>query len=113
MFCKVCGKEISAESKFCSNCGASVAGATETSFGQTIGAQPIQGLIRPRNGRMIAGVCAGLSRAYGWDISLVRVITVLITIVLPPVGILGYPAAWLLVPEEPLLPVNQNPSVTV
>jgi phage shock protein PspC (stress-responsive transcriptional regulator) len=51
---------------------------------------------------MIAGVCAGLSRAYGWDISMVRVITVLVTIVLPPVGILGYPAAWLLVPGEPL-----------
>lgn len=33
-----------------------------------------QKLTRPRNGRMLSGVCAGLADFFGLDVSLVRII---------------------------------------
>ena len=56
--------------RFCSGCG--------TAVPLTSGAQPFTGrpLVRPRIGRNIAGVCLGLAQANGWDVAVVRVITV-------------------------------------
>ena len=31
-------------------------------------------LSRPRHGRMIAGVCAGIARRFGWDPTVVRIV---------------------------------------
>ena len=39
-----------------------------------------QKLTRPRNGRMLSGVCAGLANFFGLDVSLVRIIYVFATI---------------------------------
>ena len=44
------------------------------------------------------GVCAGLAARYGWDVSLVR-IAVLLSFLLPFVGVWTYLAAWLLLPK--------------
>jgi phage shock protein C len=49
---------------------------------------------------MIAGVCAGFALHYGWDLSLVRVVTALM-IVLTGVGLFAYLAAWIIIPEAP------------
>jgi phage shock protein C len=49
---------------------------------------------------MIAGVCSGFALHYGWDLSLVRVITALM-IVLTGVGLFAYLAAWIIIPEAP------------
>jgi phage shock protein PspC (stress-responsive transcriptional regulator) len=49
---------------------------------------------------MIGGVCSGFALHYGWDLSLVRVITVL-TIVFTGVGLFVYLAAWIIIPEAP------------
>lgn len=57
-----------------------------------------QGLVRPREGRMIAGVCAGLSRRYGMPVFLVRVLTVAAGIA--GFGLIGYPVLWVLMPKE-------------
>ena len=57
-----------------------------------------QGLVRPRQGRMIAGVCAGLSRRYGMPVFLVRVLTVGAGIV--GFGLIFYPVLWVLMPKE-------------
>jgi phage shock protein C len=51
---------------------------------------------------MIAGVCGGFSQHYGWDLSLVRVITAL-TIVLTGVGLFAYLIAWIVIPDEPYM----------
>lgn len=58
--------------------------------------------MRPRAGRQIAGVCAGLSQAYGWDISLVRIITVLSCLLTGGMVGVAYIAGWVGIPEEPL-----------
>lgn len=57
-----------------------------------------QGLVRPRQGRMIAGVCTGLSRRYGMPVFLVRVLTVAAGIV--GFGLIFYPVLWVLMPKE-------------
>jgi phage shock protein C len=49
---------------------------------------------------MIAGVCSGFALHYGWDLSVVRVITAL-SIVFTGVGLFVYLAAWIIIPEAP------------
>jgi phage shock protein PspC (stress-responsive transcriptional regulator) len=56
-------------------------------------------LSRPRNGRMVAGVCAGLARRFGVSTTLVRVLFV-VSCVLPGPQILIYAALWIVVPSE-------------
>jgi phage shock protein PspC (stress-responsive transcriptional regulator) len=56
-------------------------------------------LSRPRNGRMIAGVCAGLARRFGVSRTLVRVLFV-VSCILPGPQILIYVALWIVVPSE-------------
>lgn len=59
-------------------------------------------LIRPRAGRMVAGVCQGLANSYAWDVTWVRVITVLLTIFGGGIGLVAYVVFWIVMPEEPL-----------
>ena len=56
-------------------------------------------LYRPRDGRMIAGVCAGIAHRFGWDPTLVRVLTAL-SILLPGPQVLAYILLWILMPNE-------------
>lgn len=56
-------------------------------------------LTRPRQGRMIAGVCAGLARRFGLDPTLVRVAFV-VSILLPGPQVLLYLALWIVIPAE-------------
>jgi phage shock protein C len=59
-----------------------------------------QGLIRPLEGRMIGGVCAGLARRFGLDPWLTRLLFVLILLVIPGSQLLIYPVLWILMPSE-------------
>jgi phage shock protein PspC (stress-responsive transcriptional regulator) len=59
-----------------------------------------QGLVRPRRGRIVAGVCAGLARRFGVSATLVRVLFAL-SIVLPGPQIVVYLLLWILMPKEP------------
>lgn len=57
-------------------------------------------LRRPRNGRMLAGVCAGLANFFGLDVSLVRIVYALATIFTAFSGVIIYFLLVLIVPEE-------------
>lgn len=99
MFCTRCGNQLESTSRFCPACGAPVAAtAAQQPFAPTR-------LMRPRNNRMIAGVCAAFARQYGWDVTLVRIVTAIVC--LSGAGALAYIVAWVLIPEEPYaLPTN-------
>ena len=56
-------------------------------------------LVRPRRGRMIAGVCAGIAQRYGWSTGVVRLLFVL-SCLLPGPQIVAYLLLWILVPSE-------------
>lgn len=56
-------------------------------------------LVRPRSGKIIAGVCAALADRFGLSRGLVRVGFVLFGLF--GVGEIAYIALWLLVPRAP------------
>lgn len=59
-----------------------------------------QGLIRPRNGRVVAGVCAGLGRRFGLSPWVARLVFLLVLMILPGSQLIVYPILWLLMPSE-------------
>jgi phage shock protein C len=59
-----------------------------------------QGLVRPRDGRVLAGVCAGLGQRFGLEPWLARLLFVLVLLVIPGSQLLIYPVLWILMPNE-------------
>lgn len=57
-------------------------------------------LRRPRSGRVIGGVCAALAHRFGWNVTLVRVLTV-VSLLLPGPQVVAYVIAWIVIPAEP------------
>ena len=103
MYCNACGKAIADDARFCAYCG--------TVLGQSPAPKK---LIRSRADRKIAGFCAGLGHYLDMDITLVRLVWVLVTLmagVLP--GVVVYVLAWIVVPEEPTaIPIAAGQAVT-
>ncbi len=103
MFCQHCGNSLHVAARFCPRCGAPVSVA-----------RPIPGrpLIRPRAGRMIAGVCLAIAQANGWDVVVVRILTVVGFFFSSGLVGIAYLAAWLGIPEEtPPIPGAYPPTV--
>ncbi|ANH37479.1 PspC domain protein [Nocardioides dokdonensis FR1436] len=59
-----------------------------------------QGLVRPRDTRVLGGVCAGLGRRFGLTPWIARLLFVLILMVVPGSQLLIYPVLWILMPDE-------------
>ena len=57
-------------------------------------------LVRPREGRMIAGVCAGIGQFFGIDANLVRIVFAVVTVFSAGAAALVYLACWVIIPEE-------------
>ena len=57
-------------------------------------------LSRPRTGKVIAGVCAGLADRYGWSAGKVRLVFVL-SCLLPGPQFVLYLVLWALMPKRP------------
>ena len=58
------------------------------------------GLVRPREGRILGGVCAGLGRRFGVAPWTARLLFVLLLMVVPGSQILVYPILWVIMPSE-------------
>jgi phage shock protein PspC (stress-responsive transcriptional regulator) len=58
-----------------------------------------QPLVRPFQDRMLAGVAVGVARYLGVDVTIVRIVLAVLTVV-GGVGVPLYLAGWLLIPEE-------------
>lgn len=61
--------------------------------------EPYSQLVRPRDGRIIGGVCAGLARRFGWSPTGVRVLFV-VSCILPGPQFIAYLVMWLVIPSE-------------
>lgn len=59
-----------------------------------------QGLVRPREGRILGGVCAGLGRRFGISPWMARILFILILFIIPGSQIIVYPILWILMPSE-------------
>lgn len=95
-YCHQCGTGLPPSARFCSSCG------TPISVNPAVGSMPGRPLIRPRAGRQIAGVCIALAQAYGWDVAIIRIVTVLGFIFSGGFVGIAYLAGWIGIPEEPL-----------
>ena len=59
------------------------------------------GLTRPVEGRVVAGVCAGLARYLGWEVSTLRLVYVLVAFFSAAFpGFLVYIILWVLMPSD-------------
>lgn len=93
MYCNFCGKQIQDDAVHCAYCGRQVGYV----------AAPPQKLIRPAKGspeRKIAGVCAGFAAYFDLDVTIVRVVWLIIAL-FGGGGILAYIIAWIVMPEAP------------
>src|ERR1700730_9736664 len=101
MYCNYCGKVIQDDANICAYCGTRVGGVIAR-----------KRLVRPRAGRAIAGVCAGFAEYFDIDVTVVRLVWLLVG-VMTGVCLISYPIAWIVLPEEPLMlsaPVGQPAS---
>ncbi len=58
-----------------------------------------QKIVRPREGRKIAGVCQALANFFGLDVNIIRIVW-LLAVLLGGTGLLAYLICWLVIPEE-------------
>jgi phage shock protein C len=95
MFCTKCGVELEERDGYCYDCG------TPTGR-QTPGKRAQTRLMRTRLDKKIAGVCGGMAKYLEMDPTFMRVLWLLLLFALPPAGLIGYIAAWIVMPKEPL-----------
>ena|SRR5438270_9543668 len=91
MYCNDCGKIIPEDANFCAYCGKRVTGAVAR-----------KRLLRMRHGRKIAGVCQGFAEYFDLDVTVIRIVWA-VTALFGLFGVVAYGAAWIVMPEEPLL----------
>jgi len=90
MDCARCGKEIETDAGFCRHCGAK---SRTTSAPRRLFRLPARG--------KLAGVCAGLADYLDTDVTLVRLVWVILSV--PGMligGLIAYLAAWIVIPES-------------
>jgi len=91
MYCNYCGKVIQDDAAVCAYCGIRVGASVAR-----------KRLVRPRLGRKIAGVCLGCAEYFDIDVTLVRLMWLLGSF-MTGIGLIAYPIAWIVMPDEPLL----------
>jgi phage shock protein C len=105
MFCTKCGSELREQDRFCSACGAVTVRGTVPPRHQEAR------LSRPMSEAKIAGVCAGFARYFGLDVTLIRILWVVITVFpLPFFGLVSYFVAWIVMPKDPVTAVVHVPA---
>jgi phage shock protein C len=96
MFCAACSQQMNPDARFCCNCGRPLQAAQQQPWNPYAGR-----IVRPRYGRMIAGVCAGIAQHYGWDPVVVRLAAVALLFCGCGSPVLLYFLAWIIMPNEP------------
>jgi phage shock protein C len=105
MFCTRCGKELKDEDRFCAACGHPTR-PENVAFRAGTPAR----LTRSMEDKKIAGVCAGVARYFQADVTLVRLIWLVLAFA-TGVGFIAYVIAWIVMPREPqglLQPAQQS-----
>lgn len=100
MYCKSCGIEIPDAFRYCPQCGT---GTGKDRLSSETGGTPGRVLQRSRSDKKIAGVCAGIARYLGIDVTLTRILMLCLALWPPCLGVILYIVCWIVMPQEPLL----------
>jgi phage shock protein C len=102
MYCTQCGTKLADTARYCTSCGKPTGPAPQ---GQASGthfspvAEAPRKLRRIREGKKIAGVCAGFAEYFDIDVTVMRVIWVGLTLLPPHIGLIGYIVSWAVLPK--------------
>ncbi len=98
MYCSACGVYLEEQFAYCHQCGRPTRPDCTSPWGIP------KRLARPLWDKKIAGVCAGFARYFDVDVSLMRVLWLLVAI-FTGVGFIAYLVAWIAMPAEANLPI--------
>lgn len=106
MFCTKCGIALRDQDKFCFDCGAATSNAAPPP-------RPQGQLTRVMSEAKIAGVCAGVARHFNLDVTVVRIIWIVLSVwPVPSVGLIAYIVAWIVMPKDTVaVPARQMQTV--
>ncbi len=93
MFCTACGLQMDDDAAFCSRCGKATGAPAAPR------AVSPRRLSRPMYDKKIAGVCAGFARYLDMDLTLLRVLWLVIAFA-TGIGFIAYIVAWICMPRE-------------
>jgi phage shock protein C len=100
VYCNYCGKVVQDDANLCAYCGTRVGPVASR-----------RKLMRSRTNRKVAGVCAGFAEYFDLDVTMVRVVWLIVAF-FGGGGLLAYLIAWIVMPEEPeivAVPVPSSP----
>ena len=92
MYCNFCGRTMPDDALYCSGCG--------RQLGAKVLRRPLE---RAREGKKIAGVCMGFARHLDVDVTLVRLVWLVLALASGGIGLIAYVIAWIVIPEEPIV----------
>ena len=95
MFCTRCGTELRDNDRFCSQCGSGTTDAATASVYNL----PARQLARLMYNKKIAGVCSGFARYFDCDVTLMRVIWLIMAFG-TGVGFIAYIVGWIAMPKD-------------
>src|SRR5450756_834054 len=103
MYCNYCGKQIQDDANVCAYCG--------RRMGFVAGRQKLMRPPKHSPDRKIAGVCAGFAEYFALDVTIVRVVWLIVALF--GGGVLAYIIAWIVMPEAPEVVVVAPEAQTV
>jgi phage shock protein C len=98
MYCTNCGRQLAEEDAFCSKCGKPTGAAAGPATAAP--ARPPRRFARILSQKKIAGVCAGVAYYFDVDVTMVRVLWLVLAICTVVPGFLAYLVAWIAMPKE-------------
>lgn len=89
MYCTRCGRQLKDDDVFCSGCGRSLRAAYEP--------VPPRRLMRLMYDKKIAGVCSGFARYFNVDVTVMRILWLVLAL-FTGLTLIAYPIAWICMP---------------